>query len=1276
MAAHHREFLLASSRCSTAASFDSWGYSLPCLRQYPGGLTLCPARAENGYSAATAMTHAADGPAPVGSRFASLLACLDPRPDVRGKQFERICKWYLENAPEYRGRVAKVWLWKEWPQAWGIDAGIDLVAQTADGEFWAVQAKCYDPDYHLKKSDIDTFLAESSRGVFAFRLLIATTDLIGTTARRTLEGQAVQADVLLRSQLEAADLPWPTSPDSLLPAQLEPKRPRPHQDEAIRAVVTGFATRDRGQLIMPCGTGKTLIALWIAERLSSQATLVLVPSLSLLKQTLREWTANASTPFRTLPVCSDPSVSSSEIDALVSNTTELGFPVTSSPERIAKFLSQPGRKVIFSTYQSSIQIKAAQALAGAAFDLVVADESHRCAGPASSEFALILDETAIRCRRHLFMTATPRYFTGRLVREARQVDYEIASMDDEASFGPVFHQLTFGQAIKDDLLSDYQVVVVGVTDREAHDLAERRVFVRTDGSRVTDAHTLAAHLGLARAIAKYDLKKLLSFHGRVAKAREFANQFPAVVRWMPETTRPQTVPWTQYVSGEMPAGERERHLMHLRDLGPQECGLIANARCLNEGIDVPALDGIAFIDPRRSEIDIVQAVGRAIRRSEGKKLGSVVLPVLIGEGDEPEQTLTDSAFAPVWQVLKALRSHDDVLATELDALRRGLGRRGAVGKLPSKIVLDLPVAVGEQFARAFEARVVQAATVSWEQWLGLLESYVEREGHARVPASHIERGWRLGGWVVHQRSLFESDRLSAEHITTLQKLPGWTWDPFYDAWEYGFAKLTEHVRRHGDARINKDYVDDNKFRLGGWAAEQRTVFSEGKLSQVRRRRLEAFPGWRWNLREADWDEAFGLLRSFVFLHGSADVPSDHMEDGFRLGGWVITQRQFKARLPQDRISRLEALPGWMWEAREAAWREGLNGLEAFVAREGHANVPKAHIEDGFKLGQWVGALRQRYRHGRVSAERARTLQEFPGWNWNSVDATWEEGFAHAQRYVKREGHSRVPQEQVEHGFPLGQWVGVQRQAYRGLRGPSGLSSLRRQRLTDLPGWSWHAPSSRWEDFYEALKQFSRREAHVRVPTGHLENGLKLWQWIARQRQDYATRSISADRVQLVEAVAGWSWEPRTEKTDLALQFLQEFAAREGHARVPASLVHEGFPLGKWVRDQRTMFRRGQLVPQRRVQLESVQGWTWSPFEAVWEQGFESLKQYVKREGHALVPRSHMEAGFRLGAWVMDQRTIYRRGRYDSSRRARLEAMPGWSWKAGRNAARALKLKLM
>ncbi len=638
-----------------------------------------------------------------------------------GGDFEWLCHWFLENAPRYRGQFDKIWHWKDWPDRWGPDSGIDLVARTRTGELWAIQAKADHPDRAIPKREIDSFLSESNRPQFAYRLLMATTDDIGTTARRTLHGQEKPVGLVLRGHFLTEAVQWPKQIRGT-GARLLRWEPRPHQRTAIDAVVKGFHDHDRGRLIMACGTGKTLTALWMAERLQSSLTLVLVPSLSLVQQNLAEWGRHSANDFDTLVVCSDESVAERHEDTAVQSAADLGVKVTTDSSQIRHFLNQRRKRpaVVFATYQSSDRIAAAQTGKAKPFDLAICDEAHRLAGNAEGLFATVLDGKKIKARKRLFMTATPRYFKEHVKKRAAELEFELVSMDDEHVFGPEFHVLTFHEAISAEppLLTDYQVVVIGVTDREAKAWVEEARLVRTANGLSTDARTLAAQIGLAKAMKKYDLRKIITFHSSVAKAARFVDatqqdSLPGVIPHLTRSARPSGKLWTKHISGYTPAGQRATLLKGLGNLSADTRGILSNCACLGEGVDVPVLDGVAFIDPKRSMVDIIQAVGRVIRKAEGKQIGTIVIPVFIDEAEDADHVLSQSVFEPVWQVLKALRAHDRRLADELDQLRLSLGRQSKSGgriSLPDNIHLDVPQLLLHGFERSFYVRAVETTT--------------------------------------------------------------------------------------------------------------------------------------------------------------------------------------------------------------------------------------------------------------------------------------------------------------------------------------------------------------------------------------------------------------------------------------------------------------------------------------------------------------------------------------------------------------------------------------
>lgn len=662
-----------------------------------------------------------------------------------GRDFEWVCQWYLEHAPLYRGKFRKVWRWSQWPDRWGPDCGVDLIAETHDGKLWAIQAKAVAADRSITKAEVDSFLSESNRRQIAYRLLIATTDDLGRNARRTIDQQAKRASFVGRGDLLAADLLWPTTVGGKAP--LPPRaKPRPHQRAAIAAILRGFRRHNRGRLIMACGTGKTLTGLWIHERLKSRRTLLLVPSISLVQQNLREWGRHAPQDFDCLVVCSDESVANDGDDPALRCIAELGIDVTTDPADIAEFLAKRHRRpaVVIATYQSSDRVSKGQRRARKAFDLALCDEAHRLVGDVRGKFATVLDDRKIRCRRRLFMTATPRYFTQRAKNRAADQDFEVASMDDPATFGPEFHVLKFHEAITatpTPLLTDYRVVVIGVTNAEAAQWVKEGKLVRTREGAETDARTLAAKIGLAKAMRNYDLRRLITFHRSIRRASRFVDperrdSMPAVIESLRPASRPSGKLWARHISGETPASKRASMLRALAELPADTRGLLANCACLGEGVDVPALDSIAFIDPKGSMVDIIQAVGRVLRLSKHKTTGTIIIPVFIDESADADHALEHSAFAPVWQVLKALRAHDRRLADELDQLRMSLGQQAAAAtrriQLPQNIVFNVPRVLLKDFEQAFHVRTVERTTerppITVEQILAWADEYKNRTG--------------------------------------------------------------------------------------------------------------------------------------------------------------------------------------------------------------------------------------------------------------------------------------------------------------------------------------------------------------------------------------------------------------------------------------------------------------------------------------------------------------------------------------------------------------------
>ncbi|MHB1523024.1 MAG: DEAD/DEAH box helicase [Candidatus Dormibacteria bacterium] len=692
-----------------------------------------------------------------------------PTVQGQGQVFERLIKAFLTEDPLFRERFSQVWLWSEWPGRRGEhDTGIDLVAEERDGGLCAVQCKFYGERQHLDRDDIDSFLVASSRRPFTARLFVSTTERWGLNAEKVLADQVVPVQRIGIAELEASPFDWsrfdPRHPEQL--PRHEAKRVRPHQRAAIDDVKRGFETSDRGKLIMACGTGKTFTALRVAEELVPPTGVVLfcVPSISLLSQSLRAWSADSSRPLHCLAVCSDAQVTKDEEDIHV---YDLALPATTDSATIAQHLAlaiQAGAledrplRVVFSTYQSLDRVAEAQQWHGApAFDLVIADEAHRTTGALAKDegyggFTLVHDGAKLRAHRRLYMTATPRLYTDRAKAEARESDVLLCSMDDLALYGPEFHYLGFGRSVEAGLLSDYRVVVLMVDEAYANEAVHGPLADSELDLALQDAARL---VGCWRGLSKrspdpdefaYDplpMRRAVTFATTIAASRRVRAALPEVVEAARLWGAAGVTCEARHVDGGMGALVRDQALAWLREDPPEgTCRVLSNARCLSEGVDVPALDAVIFINPRKSQIDVVQAVGRVMRRAEGKKYGYVIIPVAVPAGEDPERVLDDNErYRVVWQVLQALRAHDDRFDAEinkLDLQRSRSGRIQVVG-VGGDTEWQADQLGPRQLELAWQgleekvyARVVKrcGTRVYWEQWA---------EDVARIAQAHITR---------------------------------------------------------------------------------------------------------------------------------------------------------------------------------------------------------------------------------------------------------------------------------------------------------------------------------------------------------------------------------------------------------------------------------------------------------------------------------------------------------------------------------------------------------
>lgn len=721
----------------------------------------------------------------------------------KGERFERLMQAYLQTDPQYSNQFKKVWLWNEFPgkkDLGGNDTGIDLVAVTHHNEYWAIQCKCYQETATIDKPAVDSFLSTSSREFkdedlkttgFAQRLWISTTNKWGPNAYEAIKNQNPPVTRINLHDLVDARVDWEKLEQGIHGegARIEKKKLYPHVLEVRDKVCDYFNENERGRLIMACGTGKTMTSLKIAEKYTEGkgTVLFLVPSIALIGQTLREWTSQADEPINPICICSDPEITKKKnTDEDLTSTIDLAWPASTDSNYILKQFQHykangnNGMTVVFSTYQSIEVISRAQKVllknGFPEFDLVICDEAHRTtgyteAGMDDSAFVKVHDGDFIKSKKRLYMTATPRLYNVEAKSAAAKQDVPLWSMDDEQHFGKEIHRIGFGEAVGKGLLTDYKVIILTLNDKDVPPAVQKMI---SNGETEIKTDDLTKLIGTVNALSKQFLgneaikvegdenpmKRAVAFCGSIANSTNIAGSYNMAsenyLESLPEDKKKKMVTvQAQHMDGTMAAPQRDQMLNWLKEDTPgNECRIITNVRVLSEGVDVPSLDAVLFISAKNSQVDVVQSVGRVMRKSPGKNYGYIIIPVVVPADVEPEHALDDNErYKVVWTVLNALRAHDDRFNATVNKIELNKKRPSQIIVGGSEVGFDgdgNPIdkkrdgyentdpskEIGRQIAIQFEqlqdvvfARMVQKVGDRryWEQWAKDVAIIAERQ---------------------------------------------------------------------------------------------------------------------------------------------------------------------------------------------------------------------------------------------------------------------------------------------------------------------------------------------------------------------------------------------------------------------------------------------------------------------------------------------------------------------------------------------------------------------
>jgi superfamily II DNA or RNA helicase len=725
------------------------------------------------------------------------------------------------------------------------------------------------------------------------------------------------------------------------------------------------------------------------------------------------------------------------VDALTVRPEDSDFTVSTDKADVERFLAQTSDdavKVVFSTYQSA-QVVAEGMEGSDPFDIGIFDEAHKTAGREGSKFAFALFDENLAIRKRLFFTATPRHYN--INRKNKEGDTKLVfSMDNKAVYGPVVHKLSFAEAAKRDIICNYKVIVSVVDGQMVNnDLINRgETLVKDDLVR---SRQVAVQLALQQAVEEFGVGRIITFHSTVKAAAGFvAEGAEGVQNHLTDFS-------TFHVNGKQRSADRDDYL---RGFAKADKGLITNARCLTEGVDVPAVDMVAFVAPRRSKVDIVQATGRAMRKAgPDKHYGYVMLPLFLEreEGETLEDALERSQFKEIADVLNAMQEQDDELADIIRQLQVDKGRVGSVNdsRLADRLVTLGPQVGLTELRRAISARLIEKLGVSWNEHFGQLIAYKEQYGDCKIPLFWPENP-KLGKWVNGQRVSYKDERLNEHRFRRLDEL-GFIWDLSEANWEEMFTALVSYKDHHKDCDVPGNWQESPK--LGNWVVNHRQSYKAGNLKEDHFRRLDEL-GFIWDLSEANWEEMFTALVSYKDHHKDCDVPGNWQESS-ELGKWVIKQRgNYKAgNLKEDHFRRLDEL-GFVWKKREAAWEEMFTALVVYKKQHGDCNVPR-NWQEMPTFGRWVETQRQRYKYKVLADDQFRRLDELD-FVWSQHDANWEEMFTALASFKDQHKNCDIPRNWSENP-KLENWVATQRNS----RQTGSLKEDRIKRLDEI-GFEW------------------------------------------------------------------------------------------------------------------------------------------------------------------------------------------------------------------------------
>lgn len=888
--------------------------------------------------------------------------------------FELFAKYYFLCCPSIRNDYQDVWLYNEIPinikellNLPNTDYGIDLLLRGRDNLFYAVQCKFkVDEDTKLNwtKDKIGNFFGSTDK-VSGYIVFSNTFAIDNVSSSRSQNFQFVNISDLLE-----LDHLFFSSVLHFIDCNKSEKvviSPRPHQLEAIQMALQHYSSNGRGKLILPCGAGKTITSLWISEALGSQLILITLPSLALVRQFKNEWKKYASQEFNYLCVCSDEDIDEDEDEDIIKTKSyEVDIRTTNQPTKIWDFIfSRPGKKIIFSTYQSLDKVILAAKKTDIIFDLAICDEAHRTAGIRKSvvkktSYTLIHDDNEIKIKSRLYMTATPRVASANAItRATKDEDIYLYCMDNENLYGKEFFRMSFAEAIEADILVDYKIIAIGVEKQEISKYLNQKRLILPNYS----LDDIANNYALEHVMDNYNLKHAVTFHTKV----KYAENFKQIHKEISNETN------SFVVSGKDSTSKRN---LILNSFKKSERAVVSNARCLTEGVDIPSIDMVFFCDPKNSKVDIVQAAGRALRKATGKNLGYIAIPIYHSNKDDAEKVIDESSFRRLTEVIKAMSDHDDRLQEEIDNIATGRKSFEASSKIDIfenkfRENIDRRITIlnfGDDLRKSIFTEIIEKTHNGWNLWYHKLDDWLKLEGRSAYPNKENNPG--LYAWIMSQRVKYNKNDLSSQRIDKLNQL-NFIWNLQDKSWDEKYQKLIDWRKQQTNlskwpSQRSKEPIE---HELAVWFLAMRSQYKKDIVRDDRLKKLNDM-GFSFEPQMAKWLNHYNIIKDFV--QKNERFPNTKEISGATYN-WLRTQTDKFGILTDEQKRKLEEINYQNFNLQEnrsiEIWNRNYEELKLFISR--NKNLPTQ--KNAKTLYYWILQQSNSYKSQTIEEEKLNLL---------------------------------------------------------------------------------------------------------------------------------------------------------------------------------------------------------------------------------------------------------------------------------------------------------------